>query len=151
MLEDLSELFRHALADPAESVTLDQEIELAQRYLAIEQVRFGERLRIQWLLDPAAGTARLPPLLLQPLVENAVHHGVEPSASGADVTISTERRGSLVLVKVVNTTPAGVGDAGHGLALANVRERLSLLHDVHARFHTVFRDGVFQVRLEIPA
>ncbi|MDO9405455.1 MAG: sensor histidine kinase [Polaromonas sp.] len=151
VLEDLSELFRHALADPAESVTLAQEIMLAQRYLAIEQIRFGDRLRVQWTLDPAADAARLPPLLLQPLVENAVRHGVEPSASGADVTISTERRGSVVVVKVVNSTPSGVGESGHGLALANVRERLALLHDVHARFQTVFRNGVFQVRLEIPA
>ncbi|RYX97636.1 MAG: sensor histidine kinase [Comamonadaceae bacterium] len=151
VLEDLSELFRHALADPAESVTLGQEITLAQRYLAIEQVRFGDRLRVEWSLDPAADGARLPPLLLQPLVENAVRHGVEPSASGADVKISTERRGQVVVVKVVNSTPSGVGEGGHGLALANVRERLALLHDVHARFQTLFRNGVFQVRLEVPA
>ena len=151
VLEDLSELFRHALADPAESVTLAQEITLARRYLAIEEVRFGERLRIEWRLDPAADQARLPPLLLQPLVENAIRHGVEPSASGADVKISTERRGQLVVIKVFNSTPSGVGERGHGLALANVRERLVLLHDVHARFETVIKNGVFQVRLEIPA
>ncbi|MDO9359784.1 MAG: histidine kinase [Polaromonas sp.] len=150
VLEDLSELFRHALADATESVTLGQEIELAQRYLAIEQIRFGERLQVQWSLDPMADSARLPPLLLQPLVENAVRHGVEPSASGAQVKIATERRGSTVVVKVTNSTPAGAGESGHGLALANVRERLALLHDVQAQFKTVFRDGVFQVRLEIP-
>ena len=151
VLEDLSELFRHALADPAESVTLEQEIALAQRYLAIEQVRFGERLQVQWSLDPEAGEAKLPPLLLQPLVENAVKHGVEPSASGAQLKISTLKRGSTVVIKVTNSTPAGVGERGHGLALANVRERLALLHDVEAKFKTVFKDGVFQVRLEIPA
>ena len=151
VLEDLSELFRSALADPAESVTLDQEITLAERYLAIEQVRFGDRLQISWHLDPQAAHARLPPLLLQPLVENAVKHGVEPSASGAQVKISTDRRGSIVVVKVSNSTPAGVGERGHGLALANVRERLLLLHDVQARFQTVYQDGVFQVRLELPA
>jgi two-component system, LytTR family, sensor histidine kinase AlgZ len=151
VLEDLSELFRHALADPAESVTLGQEIALAQHYLAIEQVRFGERLQVQWSLDEGANEAKLPPLLLQPLVENAVKHGVEPSASGAQVKISTLRRGSTVVVKVTNSTPAGVGERGHGLALANVRERLVLLHDVEAKFKTVFKDGVFQVRLEIPA
>ncbi len=150
VLEDLSELFRHALADPAESVTLGQEIALAQHYLAIEQVRFGERLQVQWSLDPAANLAKLPPLLLQPLVENAVKHGVEPSASGAQLKISTLRRGSSVVVKVTNSTPAGVGERGHGLALANVRERLALLHDVEAKFKTVFKDGVFQVRLEVP-
>lgn len=151
VLEDLSELFRHALADPAESVTLGQEIALAQRYLEIEQIRFGDRLRVQWSLDAGAAQAKLPPLLLQPLVENAVKHGVEPSASGAQLRISTVRRGSKVVIKVTNSTPAGVGQGGHGLALANVRERLFLLHDVQAQFKTVFKDGVFQVRLEIPA
>jgi len=151
VLEDLSELFRHALADPAESVTLGQEIALAQRYLAIEQIRFGDRLQVQWSLDASADEAKLPPLLLQPLVENAVRHGVEPSASGAQLRIATLRRGGKVVIKVTNSTPAGVGERGNGLALANVRERLVLLHDVHAQFKTVFKDGVFQVRLEIPA
>ena len=150
VLEDLSELFRHALADPAESVTLGQEIALAKRYLAIEQIRFGDRLQVQWSLDPEADNAKLPPLLLQPLVENAVRHGVEPSAGGAQVKISTLRRGRMVVLKVTNTTPAGSGERGHGLALANVRERLALLHDVQAQFHTVLKDGIFQVRLELP-
>ena len=151
VLEDLSELFRSALADPAESVTLAQEIALAKSYLAIEAIRFGERLQISWQLDPHAMQARLPPLLLQPLVENAIRHGVEPSPEGAQIKISSERRGSVVLVKVSNTTPAGVGERGHGLALANVRERLLLLHDVQASFKTTYEDGVFQVRLELPA
>lgn len=150
VLEDLSELFRHALADATESVTLGQEIALAQRYMAIEQIRFGDRLQVQWSLDPEADPAKLPPLLLQPLVENAVRHGVEPSAQGAQIKITTQRRGSVVVLKVTNSTPAGVGERGHGLALANVRERLALLHDVQAQFKTVFKDDVFQVRLEIP-
>jgi len=150
VLEDLSELFRHALADQGEAVTLGQEIALARRYLAIEQIRFGDRLQVQWSLDPDADPAKLPPLLLQPLVENAVRHGVEPSSSGAQIKITTERRGSVVVLKVTNSTPAGAGERGHGLALANVRERLALLHDVQAQFKTVFKDEVFQVRLEIP-
>ena len=151
VLEDLSELFRRALADPAESVTVGQEIALAQRYLEIEQIRFGDRLRVAWSLDSHADQAKLPPLLLQPLVENAVKHGVEPSAQGAQLRISTLRRGSTVVIKVTNTSPAGTGERGNGLALANVRERLALLHDVQASFRTVFKDGVFQARLEIPA
>ena len=150
VLEDLSELFRSALADPAESVTLGQEITLAKSYLAIEKIRFGERLQVVWDLDPDAAMAKLPPLLLQPLVENAVKHGVEPSASGAQLKISTQRRGALVVVKVSNTTPAGTGERGNGLALANVRERLLLLHDVQARFQTAHKEGVFQVRMELP-
>lgn len=151
LLEDLSDLFRHALMEQGESVTLAEEIALAQRYLAIEQVRFGERIRIEWALDAAADLARLPPLLLQPLVENAVKHGVEPSASGADIRVSTQRRGSRVVIKVSNTVPAFNSAHGNGLALANVRERLSLLHDVQARFQSGLKDGVYQVRIEVPA
>jgi two-component system sensor histidine kinase AlgZ len=150
LLEDLSDLFRHALMDHGDAVTLADEIALAQRYLAIEQVRFGDRLQVQWALDPAASGARLPPLLLQPLVENAVRHGVEPSATGAELKISTERRGSVVVIKVTNTVPAGQGVRGHGLALRNVRERLSLLHDVQGQFRSALKNGVYQVRMEVP-
>jgi two-component system, LytTR family, sensor histidine kinase AlgZ len=151
LLEDLSDLFRHALEDWEGNATLDAEVELARRYLAIEQVRFGERLQVQWDVDPRAGAARLPPLLLQPLVENAVRHGVEPSDAGALVKISTQRRGSSVVIKVANTVPAGPGEPGHGLALDNARARLSLLHDVEGKFQHGLRDGVFQVRIEVPA
>jgi two-component system sensor histidine kinase AlgZ len=150
LLEDLSDLFREALKDSGEPVSLSDEINLAQRYLAIEQVRFGDRLRVQWSLDPQAAGAKLPPLLLQPLVENAVRHGVEPSLLGADVRISTQRRGSIVVIKVTNTVPNGQGLAGQGLALRNVRERLALLHDVQSQFRSGLRDGVYQVRMEIP-
>ena len=151
LLEDLSDLFRHALVDQGEAVSLEQEVALARRYLGIEQVRFGERLQIEWSIDPAANQARLPPLLLQPLVENAVRHGVEPSAGGAEVRISTLRRGSRVVIKVTNTLPAGPGAQGHGLALQNVRDRLYLLHDLQGQFRSVHRDGLFQVRIEVPA
>ncbi len=154
LLEDLSDLFRYALADPGESVTLADEIALAQRYLAIEKVRFGERIQVEWSLDPRADAARLPPLLLQPLVENAVKHGVEPSASGAQIRVSTQARGSTVVIKVSNTVSSPVSappSAGHGLALANVRERLSLLHDVQGRFQSGFKNGIFQVRIEVPS
>jgi two-component system sensor histidine kinase AlgZ len=150
LLEDLSELFRSALADSQQAVPLAQELTLAERYLAIEQVRFGPRLRVEWHTDPAAGAALLPPLLLQPLVENAVKHGVEPSISGADIRISTERRGETVVIKVVNTVPAGAGPHGMGLALANVRERLALMHDLKASFRSGEIDGQYVVRLEVP-
>ncbi len=150
LLEDLSDLFRHALIDQGESATLADEVALAQRYLAIEKVRFGDRLRVQWVLDASADAARLPPLLLQPLVENAVRHGVEPSDSGADLLVSTERRGSTVVIKVINSVPAGPGEKGHGVALENVRARLNLMHDVQGRFHHGLKDGVHQVRIEIP-
>ena len=151
LLEDLSDLFRHALIDQGQSVTLGDEITLARRYLAIEQVRFGERLQLEWSIDVQANAALLPPLLLQPLVENAVRHGVEPSAVGARVRVSTQRRGSRVVIKVTNTVPEGPGEPGHGLALANVRDRLGLLHDVQGQFQSGLKDGIFQVRIEVPA
>jgi two-component system sensor histidine kinase AlgZ len=150
LLEDLSELFRHALAETQEAVPLWQELELAKHYLAIEQVRFGDRLRVEWHVDNDASRAKLPPLILQPLVENAVKHGVEPSPEGAVVRISTQRRGGVVVIKVTNTVPAGTGRRGHGLALDNVRQRLTLLHDVQGRFQSALVGGIFQVRLEIP-
>lgn len=151
LLEDLSELFRHALVTTGESVTLSEEVQVARRYLAIEEVRFGDRLRVEWSIDPRAGGARVPALFLQPLVENAVKHGVEPSASGADVKVSTQRRGSVVVIKVTNTVPAGQGRPGHGVAQDNVRDRLRLLHDVQAQFRTALIDGLYQVRMEVPA
>jgi two-component system, LytTR family, sensor histidine kinase AlgZ len=151
LLEDLSELFRSALVDQGEAVTLKQEIELAKRYLAIEQVRFGSRLRVQWAIDPITLQAKLPPLLLQPLVENAVKHGVEPSAIGADVKISAQQRAGVIVIKITNTAPGGQGKAGHGVALQNVQDRLRLLHDVQASFRCTWVDGIYQVRMEIPA
>ena len=150
ILEDLSDLFRHALVDPGESVTVAEEVSLARRYLDIEQVRFGDRLQVEWALDPSAGGARVPPLVLQPLVENAVKHGVEPSAAGAQVKVSTQRRGGTVVIKVTNTVPAGQGRPGHGVAQGNVRERLRLLHDVQGQFQAVLKDGIYQVRMEVP-
>lgn len=155
LLEDLSELFRSALADPDEAVTLADEIALAERYLAIEQIRFGERLGVRWSLDPAAGAARLPKLLLQPLVENAVKHGVEPSPEGGRLRIRTERRGNRVVIEVVNTLPPlHWADAplprGHGIALANVRDRLRLLHDLDANFRAGPEGESYRVRIDIP-
>jgi len=155
MLEDLAELFRRALADPDESVTLADEIALAERYLAIEQVRFGDRLQIRWDIDPAANLARLPPLLLQPLVENAVKHGVEPSPDGAKLRIRTERRGAMAVIEVVNSLPPmRWADAplprGHGIALANVRDRLRLLHDMQAQFSAGLEQQSYRVRIVIP-
>jgi two-component system sensor histidine kinase AlgZ len=136
VLEDLSELFRAALAEVGEAVTLDDEVELARRYLEIEAVRFGERMQVQWFIDAQAGRARLPPLVLQPLVENAVRHGVEPDPRGGQVRVRTQRQRGQVVVTVSNTLgddPDHPGNPGHGMALRNVRERLRLLHDVAAQ------------------
>ena len=79
-----------------------------------------------------------------------MRHGVEPSDTGAEVKITTERRGSVVVIKVTNTVPAGVGEMGNGVALRKVRERLSLLHDVQGQFRSGMKNRVYQVRMEVP-
>jgi len=150
LLEDLAELFRVALTDSGESVSLAEEVALAQRYLAIEQVRFGSRLQVSWELDEDAGTARVPPLLLQPLVENAVRHGVEPSADGGVIRIRTRVKRAHAVVSIVNTLPREASKPGNGMALHNVRERLKLMHDVAAQFEIRRDRDVFRVQIVVP-
>jgi two-component system, LytTR family, sensor histidine kinase AlgZ len=152
LLLDLSELFRAALRDNPSAWTLEQELDLARRYLDIENIRFGERLQVVWDLDPRAHTALLPPLILQPLVENAVVHGVEPSAVGTTLFIRTKRIATGVLIEVRNTlAPTPSSHTGHGIALSNVRERLMLMHDLESRFQSAHENGQFVVRIEVPA
>ena len=150
LLEDLAELFRVALTDSGESVSLAEEVALAQRYLAIEQVRFGERLQVSWELDDDAGVARVPPLLLQPLVENAVRHGVEPAPDGGVVRIRTRVKRAHAVVTIVNTLPGTPSRPGNGIALRNVRERLRLMHDVTAQFETHVDRDFFRVQIVVP-
>lgn len=153
VLEDMAELFRVALADEgprSDGVPLAQEVELARRYLAIEQLRFGDRLRVHWQLDPHVDQARVPPLLLQPLVENAVRHGVEPNDSGGDVSITTRARAGEVEILVVNSVGAPSRTQGHGLALRNVRQRLRLMHDVAARLELSPGARRFAIRILLP-
>jgi two-component system sensor histidine kinase AlgZ len=157
VLEDLAQLFRVALAEAGASVALEEEIDLARRYLAIEQVRFGARLQVRWQIseDARVAAARVPPLVLQPLVENAVRHGVEPAVGGGRVTVSASVQRGQVVVQVSNTVGSEPGTPGHGMALHNVRERLRLLHDVAAQCD-VWReptpDGeLFHARIVLPA
>jgi len=150
LLEDLAELFRVALAGTGQAVTLASEVELARRYLAIEQIRFGDRLQVSWELDPAAGAARVPPLLLQPLVENAVRHGVEPSDDGGTIRIRTRMTRGHAVIDIDNSVRARTSRPGAGMALQNVRERLRLMHDVAAQFEVRPGDGSHRVRIVVP-
>ncbi|HEX3142180.1 MAG TPA: histidine kinase [Rhizobacter sp.] len=150
LLEDLAELFRVALTDTGESVSLADEVTLAKRYLAIEQIRFGERLQVSWELDDDAGAARVPPLLLQPLVENAVRHGVEPAADGGVIRIRTRVKRAHAVVSIVNTLPKQPSRPGNGMALRNVRERLRLMHDVAAQFEIHQERDFFRVQIVVP-
>jgi two-component system sensor histidine kinase AlgZ len=150
VLEDLAQLFRMALEDHGSAVSLAEEVDLAQRYLAIEQLRFGARLQISWQLDPAANRARVPPLLLQPLVENAVRHGVEPSPEPCRIQVITKVRRGQAVIRIVNSLSGRASRPGHGMALKNVRQRLALLHDVAAQFQVRTDGHRFEIEIEVP-
>ncbi|MDO4723631.1 MAG: histidine kinase [Comamonadaceae bacterium] len=158
MLEDLSDLFRHALLDAASVSNLEKEVEIARQYLRIEGIRFEGRLRVSWTVDEAALQASVPPLLLQPLVENAIKHGIEPSSEGGEIHVLVRRKGDRVLLRISNTVPdansaaaQAAGRAGNGIALQNVRDRLRLMHDVNADFRSRSRDGRYEVAMNLPA
>ncbi len=150
LLEDLSELFRAALGALDGDSTLGEEIRLARLYLAIEGLRFGKRLEVEWEVEDAVAGARVPSLLLQPLVENAVRHGVEPNDAGGRVQIRARVRNGRAWVQVINT----VGNAstpGHGIGLVSSRERLRLMHDLRSEFQAgPIAGGRFRVRLAVP-
>ena len=160
VLEDLAELFRQALAAPQSRTTLADEVALSRRYLDIEQLRFGDRLKVQWQLDPAADATLLPSLILQPLVENAVRHGVEPSPEGGWISVHTQVQAGSVVLTVRNTVPQQGALAfapGHGMALRNVRQRLQLMHDVQLDFAAGVKPpailgepSVYEVRVKVP-
>ncbi|MDO9237811.1 MAG: histidine kinase [Aquabacterium sp.] len=137
VLEDLAELFRQALSSPSLRTTLDAEVDLAKRYLSIEALRFGDRVTVRWELDEDAGCAEVPALILQPLVENAVRHGIEVSPQGGWIVVRTKVQSGRAVLTVSNSLPLAQptqSTAGHGIALRNVRQRLRLMHDVEADF-----------------
>jgi two-component system, LytTR family, sensor histidine kinase AlgZ len=150
-LEDLADLFRTLMADPRSFVRLADEISLLERYAELEQLRLGDRLRITWELDAAPVDALLPPLVLQPLLENAVYHGVEPGTSIGEVVVHIERRGERVLARIENPyIEAEQKRAGNRMALDNIRERLALFFDAEARIETQAADGRYRVEIEMP-
>jgi len=151
-LEDLADLFRALMSDGRSLVRLADEISLIERYAAIEQLRLGDRLRMSWDMDQAPVDALLPPLVLQPLLENAVYHGVEPGTGIGDVLVRIERRGARVHVLIENPTQeAGTGArAGNHMALDNIRERLMLFFDADARLETKVDGGRYRVDIDMP-
>jgi two-component system sensor histidine kinase AlgZ len=150
-LEDLADLFRTLMSDARQFVRLSEEIALLERYAELEQLRLGERLRITWELDAAPADALLPPLVLQPLLENAVFHGVEPGTEPAEVLVRIERRGNRVLARIENPyLEAEVQRAGNRMALENIRERLQLFFDAEARITVQAAGGRYRVEIEIP-
>jgi len=153
VLEDLADLFRALMADSRTLSTLEREMALARQYLAIEALRLGERLRVEWSLAQMPGEARLPAMVLQPLLENAIYHGVEPLSRPGTVEVSVERDADRVLVRIANPVPpalAGERRPGNRIAMDNIRQRLQLHFDAEASLRHAVRDGRYEVLLTIP-
>jgi LytS/YehU family sensor histidine kinase len=135
MLESFIRFLRASLnATRLESTTLGEEKELIGSYLDVLQVRMGARLRYRIEIDPAVESFTLPPMLLQPVVENAIRHGLEPKVEGGEVVVSARREGARVAIEIADS---GVGFAPvtrGGVGLANVRDRLKLLYGEKASF-----------------
>jgi two-component system, LytTR family, sensor histidine kinase AlgZ len=150
-LEDLADLFRVLMQDTRSFVRLADEIALLERYAAIEQLRLGERLEIVWELDAAPLDALLPPMVLQPLLENAVYHGVESGTGPGQVVVHVSRRGARVLARIENPYyEEHARRAGNRMAQENIRERLQLFFDAEARLATRIAGGRYVVEVEMP-
>ena len=150
-LEDLADLFRVLMQDTRSFVRLADEIALLERYAAIEQLRLGERLQITWELDAAPLDALLPPMVLQPLLENAVYHGVESGTGPGRVVVHVSRRGARVLARIENPYyEEHARRAGNRMAQENIRERLQLFFDAEARLATRTSGGRYVVEVEMP-
>ena len=135
VLEDIADLFRVLMRDSRERVPLSNEIDLCKQYLAIEKLRLGDRLTTHWQVDDAALPALVPTLLLQPLIENAVHHGIEPSATPGSIDITIARVGRYVDITIANPWQGDESAAqtrGNRIGLDNVKQRLALVHDLEA-------------------
>jgi LytS/YehU family sensor histidine kinase len=138
-------------------VALSEELEMVRDYLAIEEVRFGDRMRSRLTVDDAARSCLVPPLLLQPIVENAVKHGIAPSAQGGTVWVDARIEGEHLVLQVRDDGAGASGKAaaadtsGTGTGLTNVRERLAGLYGDRQRLETtVGSGGGTDVRLELP-
>jgi len=142
MTERLAECFRYALAKHARNLsTLDEELGFARQYLEIEQVRFGDRLRVQLSRGDALGTEAVPSLLLQPLLENAIRHGLAPIREGGRISVQAQREGDRLRLSVEDDGVGVHARARDGIGLRNVQERLRTLYAQAAEFLIGARPG----------
>jgi two-component system sensor histidine kinase AlgZ len=150
-LEDLADLFRVLMAENRTLAPIANEIELVRQYLALESLRLGERLRVVWRTDGMPSDALVPPLLLQPLVENAVYHGIEPRPDGGEIAIDVGvAKGVLQMVLTNPYAGESRQTAGNRMAIANIRERLQLHFDAEASMRSEVADGMYRVTIRMP-
>ena len=152
-VQDLADLFRATLSEKGDTITLAEELEVARTYQRMEELRLGPRLRVEWKTDSLPPQALVPGLMIQPLLENAIYHGIEPRAEGGTVTISGEVSGGQVTVVVRNPLepdPPANAREGNRLALANIRERLELMYGERALLKSGRFDDEFIVTMRFP-
>lgn len=150
-LLDMADLFRVLMGNNRELVTLESELNLSWQYLELEQLRLGERLKVVWHIDKMPKDALVPPLILQPLLENAVYHGVEPVAEPGEISVNIYRRGDQVHLVVKNPCPPdGSEHRGNRMAMQNIRERLALHFDAEASMKAERVGDTYQVHIVMP-
>ncbi|HTA65086.1 MAG TPA: histidine kinase [Xanthomonadaceae bacterium] len=152
LLLDLADLFRAALAGPR-NIPLAEELSLTRRYLDIESLRFGERLRVRWELPADLPQMTIPALSIQPLVENAIRHGIEPSAEGGCVDIRVTADRDMLTVAVFNDLPGngGIASSGHRIGQASVSARIRALDPLRqGRLDTRTEDGRYIAVITLP-
>jgi two-component system, LytTR family, sensor histidine kinase AlgZ len=150
-LEDLSDLFRALMSDTRQLAPLEDEIALTRAYLNLEELRLGERLKVVWYIENMPADALIPPLVIQPIVENAVYHGVEPHREPGEISLNIYHSQDMVHI-VIRNPYAGEGThhAGNKLAMANIRERLALHFDLDATLKSELLGAVYQVHITLP-
>jgi two-component system, LytTR family, sensor histidine kinase AlgZ len=151
-VEDLADLFRATLRDSHSPLRLKEEFELTRVYQRIEELRLGERLKVRWDVADLPMRAFVPGLTIQPLLENAIYHGIEPRAEGGVVTVTGEFNKGMITIVVRNPVPPAnltVRD-GNRLALANIKERLELMYGERATVKAGRFDDQYIVTLRFP-
>lgn len=150
-LEDMADLFRVLMADNRQLVPLQDELELCRQYLSLEKLRLGERLQLVWHTDNMPKDALIPPLLLQPLLENAVYHGIEPFQEAGEINVNLYRSRDQVHLLLTNPYRLeGDHHNGNKMALSNIRERLALHFDAEAQLMTKVTGNQYWVHIVIP-
>ncbi len=150
-LEDLADLFRVLMRDNRQLAPLENEVELCRHYLDLEKLRLGDRLTVDWHIDNMPKDALVPPLVLQPLLENAVYHGIEPSSAPGVIAINIFLSRGEVHAILRNPYQAGPGrGGGNKMALANIRERLALHFDAEASLENRLTRDSYEVHIRMP-